>query len=139
MAEAAAGDPGTVSGGEKRLIVVGALPPSSNNIYFTGSDGKRYLTKIAKAYRREIQATLMVAGAKELCPEPPFYVQLHLRFPDKRRRDLSNQIKLLEDSVFKWLGYDDSLVYSMTLHKYLDRQYPGVVMEIRNTTRKLEV
>ena len=121
-----------------RLIISGPLPPSSNNIYATGKTGKRYLTKTAEKYREKLQKSMMMGGAKKECPEPPFSLHLHLRLPDRRRRDASNAVKLLEDSIFSFLGYDDSLVYDLHVWKYKDKANPGVTVEVRHCSRKLE-
>lgn len=122
-----------------KLIVSGPLPPSSNGIYYTDFKTRtRHLTKEAKAYRERLQWALKQMKADELCPEPPFSVHYHFRFPDLRRRDLSNMVKLTEDSIFKWLGYDDTHVYDFHPWKYIDRRDPGMVVEIRHCSRELE-
>ena len=37
-----------------RLVFSAPLPPSVNHAYRTGKDGKRYLTKEARAYKKDI-------------------------------------------------------------------------------------
>lgn len=123
----------------EKLIVSGPLPPSTNHLYATSKTGKRYLTKEARAYKKEIQTLMMHDGAKSKCPEPPFSFHLHLRFKDRRRRDVSNTVKCLEDSIFEYLGYDDSLVNDLHVWRYIDREEPGMVVEIRHCDRALEV
>ncbi len=120
-----------------RLIICGPLPPSSNHLYATGAHGKRYLTKQGREYRKELEETMMEVGARKRCPKPPFALHLHLRFSDLRRRDVSNQIKLVEDTVFKYLGYDDTEVYDLHAWKYLDRANPGMVVEVKHCSRGL--
>lgn len=122
----------------ERLVVSGPLPPSSNSLYPTGRDGKRHLSAKGKAYKEKIQKRLMVDKALDRCPDPPFSLHLHLRFPDARRRDCTNQIKLLEDSIFQYLGFDDSLIYDVHIWKYIDRADPGMTVEIRHCSRRLE-
>ena len=119
-----------------RLIVSAPLPPSSNNIYATGSDGKRHLTEKAKEYRKEIGWAMLDKGKH--CPKPPFALHIHLRLPDRRRRDASNAVKLLEDSVFSGLPYDDSQVFDLHVWKYHAPNNPGVTLELRHTDRLLE-
>ena len=123
----------------EKLFISGPLPPSLNNAYYTGRDGRRHLTKEAKTYKENIAETLMVNNARSMCPEPPFSVHLHLRFKDKRRTDVSNRVKILEDAVFGYLGHDDSLVYDLHIWRYIDRSKPGMSMEIRHCSRDLEV
>lgn len=121
-----------------RLVVSGPLPPSTNNLYYTGKDGRRHLSKKAKDYKTRLQTTMGASGAKKLCPEPPFALHLHLRYRDRRKRDASNAVKLIEDSIFQYLGYDDSLVHDLHVWKYIDRENPGVTVELRHCSRELE-
>jgi hypothetical protein len=80
----------------------------------------------------------MSENAKARCPEPPFSMHLHLRMPDKRRRDSTNFGKLIDDAIFEYLGYDDSLIYDSHQWKYIDRENPGVTVELRHCSRELE-
>lgn len=118
-----------------RLVATFSLPPSSNHIYRTGRDGKRYLTKEARAYRKEVRQLLMGKS----CPSPPFNFGLHFKFPNWRRRDLSNQIKLLEDSIFGHFGHDDTHNHGLHIWKYIDRKEPGVTVEITHSTRNIDI
>lgn len=120
------------------LIVSAPLPPSTNNLYATGKDGRRYLTQKARDYKTNLQREMMWRHTKKDVPEPPFTLHFHLRFPDARRRDASNQIKLAEDAIFEFLGYDDSLVYDLHVWRYIDREEPGMTVEVRHCSRELE-
>lgn len=122
-----------------RFTIALPMPPTTNNIYTTGSDGKRYLTKEARAYRKEVEQQLMIVDARKRCPKPPFSFYLHVRFDSWRKQDLTNRIKFIEDTVFKYLGYDDRHVYDAAQFKYIAKGDPGVVVEIRHTTRNLIV
>ncbi len=124
---------------QDRLILSAPLPPSVNHLYRTGADGKRYMTKEGREFKKEVAKEVMVAGGSKKCPPPPFALHLHLRLPDALRRDASNLVKALEDAIFAQLGHDDSLVYDLHIWKYVDRSDPGVTVEIRHTDRKLEV
>lgn len=123
----------------RKLVVSGPLPPSTNNLYYTGKDGKRHLTKTAKDYKTNLQKVLMANGAKSLAPDPPYSLHLHLRFKDRRRRDTSNQIKLIEDAIFGHLGKDDSLVNDLHVWRYIDKTSPGITVEVKHSSRSLEV
>ncbi len=120
------------------MIISVPLPPSTNHLYRSSANGKRHLTKEARAYKKEVQKEMMVNGVKGKCPEPPFSLHLHVRFPDRRRRDASNAVKVLEDAVFEYLGYDDSLVLDLHVWKFIDREDPGVTVEVRHSSRKLD-
>lgn len=126
----------------ERMTASLPLPPSSNHIYRVGfnrntGEPQLYLTKEARAYRKEVHKTLMAHACE--CPQPPFNFGLHFRLPDLRRRDLSNGIKLLEDSVFGYFGHDDTHVHGMQLWKYIDRKEPGVTIEVRSSTREIDI
>ncbi len=123
---------------QDRLILSAPLPPSLNNAYTTGRDGKRHLSAQAREYKQEVRWIMLAEGARAKCPEPPFSFYVHLRLPDKRRRDASNAVKILEDAIFGQLGHDDSLVLDLHVFKYIDRKNPGVTVEIRHTDRRLE-
>jgi Holliday junction resolvase RusA-like endonuclease len=135
---------------KRRLTIAGPLPPSTNKLYKNlppdtmyigglkqGGRG-RALTGEAKKYKRALNDHLWAMTASSLAPPYPYSVNYHFRFPDARRRDISNQIKLIEDVVFRYLGSDDSLVYDFHVWKYIDRKDPGFVMEVRHCSRSLE-
>ena len=135
----------------KRLVIAGPLPPSSNKLYRNlppdtmyvgglkqGGRG-RALTKEAKRFKKDLKDKLWEMGASKLAPDPPYSVHYHFRFPDWRRRDISNQIKLVEDVVFRYLGSDDSLVHQFTVWKYVSKSDPGFTMEVRHSDRSIEV
>ncbi len=122
---------------EHRLVLAAPLPPSTNNLYANASSGRR-LTQEGRAYKKDIGVRLMLSGSLRRCPHPPFSLSMHFRLPDKRKRDLSNLAKALEDAVFGHLGLDDSLVYELTMTKSIDRENPGVTVEVRHTERRLE-
>lgn len=42
------------------------------------------------------------------------------------------------NAVFEHIGYDDSLVYDSHQWKYIDREEPGMTVEVRHCNRKLE-
>ena len=123
-----------------KLVVSGTLPPSTNSLYYSDKKtGTRHLNKKAQAYKRELQWRLKEGGARDKCPPPPYSVHYHFRFPDRRRRDLGNYTKLLEDTVFEIIGHDDSLVNDEHRWRYVCRDDPGFTMEIRHSSREIEV
>jgi Holliday junction resolvase RusA-like endonuclease len=116
------------------LIIEGPLPPSSNNIYYSDrKTGSRHLTNEAKVYKKRLGEIIMLKGREVPFPEPPFTVDYHFRFPNRRKRDLSNCLKLLEDAVFAAIGQDDRYVNAFHVWKYIDKERPGFVMEIKHS------
>lgn len=117
------------------------LPPSTNNLYYTGTDGKRHLTTEAREYKKKVyeEVEKLVCVLHRKVPPPPFSVHMHIRFPDQRKADLSNRIKVVEDAIFGALGYDDRHVHDLHLWRYVCREDPGVAVEVRHSERGIEV
>jgi len=123
-----------------RFTIELPLPPSSNNIYYTDPrTNTRHLTKEAKSYKRSVEELLMKTGARHKAPAPPFSMHYHFRFKTRHKRDLSNGVKLAEDAIVKYLNTDDRYVYDLHLWKYIDKANPALVVEIRESTRTLDV
>ena len=110
-----------------RLTMVLPLPPSVNHLYANTPNG-RIKTKAGQQYKRDLGEELQLQRARLRCPDPPYEVWLWFLFPDKRRRDVSNMVKALEDNVSEYLGYNDSLHHAMHLYKALDRENARAVM-----------
>ncbi len=92
------------------------FPPTTNNLFFNlpGRRGGRAPTKGYKAWKFKAavairqQAPMAVAGAVML--------SIVLGRPDRRRRDLSNYIKALEDALVQHgLIEDDSMVQNLSV------------------------
>jgi Holliday junction resolvase RusA-like endonuclease len=124
------------------MIIEGPLPPSSNNAYYTDRrTGTRHLTNEAKVYKKRLGEIIMVKRRSQAVPfpEPPYSVDYHFRFPNRRKRDLSNCLKLLEDAVFAAIGHDDRHVNDFHVWKYIDKERPGFLMEIKTSQRDISV
>ncbi len=84
------------------------LPPSTNNAYVNTPRGRR-LSQKARAYKRDVQERLMEAGWRNFHLRLPLSLSIWYYLPDdKRRRDISNMVKILEDAIAEFMGYDDS-------------------------------
>lgn len=91
-------------------------PPSGNHMW-KHAGGKHYLTKQAMAYYSQVAYVIAQAGmAMNL--EDRLHVEVDVYPPDKRRRDLSNVIKVLEDACTKaGLWQDDSQIDSLVIKR----------------------
>ena len=91
------------------------FPPTTNNLYANAARGRgRFPTKSYKVWRERAgvairrQAPVPIKGAVML--------NIELGRPDRRRRDLSNYIKALEDALVQHgLIEDDSMVQCLSL------------------------
>ena len=57
-------------------------------------------------------------------------VLLKYYFPDKRRRDTNNLIKIIADGIEKGIGIDDSRFLIREMSKKIDRENPRIEIEI---------
>jgi Holliday junction resolvase RusA-like endonuclease len=108
-------------------------PPSSNNLYPTGRNGKRFPSP-------EYQKWKTVAGLMLNRQNPPLIpgavsvIYELRRFEDKRRRDISNREKCLGDIlVSHGLIEDDSKIEELTMRWVRD-----VPWEVKITISKVE-
>ena len=76
-------------------------PLSTNRIYV----GRKVKSSQARQFERDI-ALLLAAYAKET-ELPDGDLAIHFRFGTTRQKDLSNNVKLLEDQIAKHYGIDD--------------------------------
>ena len=118
------------------LTMVLPLPPSLNNLYANTPTGRR-MSKEGREYKQEVHKHLNYQRVRPRCPQPRYEVWLWFLMPDRRRRDLSNLVKAIEDVVSNYLGYDDSLHDAMHLYKALDRDDPRCVMVLAHKEHRV--
>lgn len=125
------------------------LPPSTNHLYATGKDGKRHKTKAARDYEEDVLKTVLAASGDRSRPVEdrvklhrefvaPIALEAWVYFAQKRKRqDLSNRLKLLEDTLAKAFGFDDSLITELVLHKRFDASNPRCEVVLVDDVRKV--
>ena len=130
----------------ERFIVVAPLPPSVNSAYqnrkpssATKKQKGRRLTDEARVYKDSVTYLVKNKCQLEEMPKPPYVVFYHFRFPDRRKRDITNYVKILEDAVFAGMHIDDRYVNAVQIFKYIAKGDPGAVVEVRHCTRDIEV
>ena len=102
-------------------IEIPGLPPSTNHAFRNIAHG-RVLTHEAKVWKQGVALAVL---SKRLRPlegmvqvSLVFYSQKWFTKAGKPRKiDLDNLAKLFLDAVFGQLGMDDSLIFSLNLHK----------------------
>ena len=92
------------------------FPPTTNNLYANerGGRGGRFPTKAYKAWKARVAVAI-----RRQAPDPikgAVMLNIQLGRPDRRRRDLSNYIKALEDALVQHdLIEDDSMVQALSM------------------------
>lgn len=91
-------------------------PPSGNHMWKKGQ-GNTYLTKQAIAYYSHV-AWIIKSTGLAMGLECRLDVEVDIYPPDKRKRDLSNVIKVVEDACTKaGLWQDDSQIDRLVLQR----------------------
>jgi crossover junction endodeoxyribonuclease RusA len=90
-------------------------PPTINHAYMTIKSGKRLLKPEFIEFKYMVRT--LVANGKQLrgLPMPPLQLFIEVYPPDKRKRDLDNIIKVLQDAIFDGLHLDDSMVTTLAV------------------------
>ena len=123
------------------------LPPSSNQIYVPHPTKKaRILSDKARRFKIKAIQTIQKEGRVafiQLEQHVTYELQLvvffekviHTGYPDKTpnrfaKIDLSNRIKLIEDTVAEAIGIDDSHNFKLVLEKHCDPKHPGLYVRL---------
>lgn len=103
-------------------------------------NGKTFVPPESKAYRNHaaIQAMLAIAHWKKenrgaewvLSKDAEYVLTLRVVFPDRRRRDISNVTKQLEDAWNGVLYKDDSQIAELHVTREYDARRPRVEVEL---------
>jgi Holliday junction resolvase RusA-like endonuclease len=106
-------------------VVLDQLPPSLNNAYPTGRNGRRYAAPALVAFKDyAIPLIRLEAAARRFEPPPgmPWTVHAILTFPKPWKSDLDGRAKALVDACAAAIGLDDRYVVSLLLEKQLGPQ-----------------
>lgn len=105
------------------LRLTTSLPPSSNSAYANAAKGRR-LTPKGRVFKRDLHHLANQAGAQTIKIRAPYSLSLIVYFPDTRRSDVSNRVKLVEDALMEAIGGDDTDVRTIWLEKRISRDNP---------------
>lgn len=106
------------------------VPPSVNAIYYNTRGGGRRLTKKAEHYIRDVRALMNLAVEEQHWKVPEKYVWLYVDlvfyFPDRRRRDSHNCLKILMDAI-EGIAFVDDYTALPRIHAVeYDKESPRV-------------
>lgn len=106
------------------------VPPSVNHMYIHKKNGSKILTANAKAYIKELQHICKMSkkeqGWKQDRGAVWYVMDLYFYFPDRRKRDSHNCLKLLMDSLEGMLFENDYYILPRIQYVTLDRERPRV-------------
>ncbi len=121
------------------LIMTVPLPPSLNHMYVNNGRGGRTLSAKSKAYLRDLRAwaKLQVEEQKWKLKDDStwYYVDMVFYFPDRRKRDSHNQIKLLLDGLEEVVYINDRYVLPRIQAVEYDKAHPRLELHIRPQTK----
>lgn len=91
-------------------------PPTANTYWRHPGGGKHLVSKKGRIYRRTVAGLVLEQMGKPVAVTGRLAMTYQLCPPDKRRRDLSNTLKALEDAM-QWacVFVDDEQIDHMTL------------------------
>lgn len=127
------------------------LPPSSNQIYIRHPTGKgRILSDKARAFKIKAMRAIQKSGRVaflNLRSNVPYELTLAIFFDvvevtkstkgsRYKKIDLSNQIKLIEDTTAAAVGLDDSHNFRLVLEKHCDPESPGIYVLLREISEE---
>lgn len=98
-----------------RMVVSLDWPPSINHAYINIGNGRKRLKPEYIKYRDDCAYATLAAMAKQGKPPPPYILVVAVWKPDRRKRDLDNLMKVLQDGIFRGLNTDDSNISTIVL------------------------
>lgn len=106
--------------------------PSVNHLYFN-CHGRRAMTSQGKDYKTLLGALAIHERARQSWApviDKKVVMELFIYWPDKRRRDADNVIKIVQDSFTGILWNDDKWVLPRIMDWNLDAETPRVQIKI---------
>jgi crossover junction endodeoxyribonuclease RusA len=104
-------------------------PPSLNNLYPTGANGRRFLSKQGKAYHEAVAVELLRQRVPRARITGGVELTLLLQPPDLRRRDILNLPKIIEDCLTQSGVWGDDFQVDAA-HVYRCMKYPGGIVTV---------
>ncbi len=104
-------------------------PPSVNHLY-RAHGHVVYMTAEGKALKQAYQHQVKSQWKGRCYEQEKLGVRFIIYFPTKRRRDLDNCLKVLQDSLTGLVYADDSQIDELTIVRAYDEKNPRTEIEI---------
>jgi crossover junction endodeoxyribonuclease RusA len=107
--------------------------PSLNHVYRNVRINLRIITPIGKAWKEEVKWIAISERLKQkwqISHSEKIVMELQIFWPDKRRRDADNCLKLLSDTLEGVLYEDDRWVLPRVLNWDVDKENPRVEVKL---------
>jgi len=135
-----------LNGGGYVEFSVPLLPPSTNLIYKKSRSGQIYKTGDAKEFQRRFLQALSskMRGVYEFKTIPYeltlviYFSNVYTKGKKILKMDASNHVKVVEDSIQEFFGYDDKCNFRVIVEKKMCPHYPRIECKLR-VYRKNEV
>ncbi len=103
-------------------LELNCVPPTSNHIWKPRGNGKgNYLTDEGRSFK-DLVAYMAAAKWKSLPSKKLFMFEVVLVFPDKRKRDVDNYHKILQDALEGVVYENDSQVIDLHITKMFGKE-----------------
>lgn len=114
-----------------KLILSVDVPPSLNHLYATVK-GHRTLSARGRSYKKDTGWIIKQEALQQAWEGGERYsLTMRLWFKSRQRRDLSNTIKVLEDSLSEALGFDDTCIDRLVVERVgVDKERPRCEVEL---------
>ena len=95
---------------------------------------QRYTPADQRAYQRHVRAVVARAAPRQWPLDMRYALELVVYEPDARRRDLSNELKTIEDALNATAWADDSQIDAIGVVRRIDRVRPRIEMTVAPMT-----
>ena len=110
---------------------IDVAPMSLNNAYNSNREGRRFLTAKGRFYKNSIAWAAKSAMSGRPVFQDPIEIHFQFFYPDNRKRDLDNSIKLTLDSLVGICFEDDSEIVKIIAEKKIDKINPHICISIQ--------
>ena len=112
-----------------KVTLILPIPPTLNHAYITTKYGKRIMTSECRNYKEAMHLQI-----KSLIRKPFKHlamIQYYIYWPDNRRRDIDNALKIIRDCLKGSLVVDDSwqYIFCECITSEMDRENPRVEIQ----------
>ena len=104
-------------------------PPSINHVYIHLKNGRKVLNKDGKEFIRKVRELL--EGAEKINKPTPVMLSVIFQYTDRRRRDIDNCMKVLQDSLEGVLFDDDCQIVMLKAEKLLGCTEAKTTLEVK--------